>query len=83
MPKVDFHTHSTFSDGTLDPERLAALLASRGARYAALTDHDTTNGSARFREALAPYGIGCIDGVEFTAKSTFGEVHLLVYSAGP
>lgn len=83
MPKVDFHTHSTFSDGTLDPERLAALLASRGARYAALTDHDTTNGSARFREALALYGIGCIDGVEFTAKSTFGEVHLLVYSAGP
>jgi len=52
VPNVDFHTHSTFSDGSLEPERLAVWLASRGARYAALTDHDTIAGCARFRAAL-------------------------------
>ncbi len=83
MPRVDFHTHSTFSDGTLDPERLVAYLASRGVRYAALTDHDTTSGSASFRAALARRGLGCIDGVELTTRSSFGELHLLAYSAGP
>ncbi|MFH2115336.1 MAG: DUF294 nucleotidyltransferase-like domain-containing protein, partial [Spirochaetota bacterium] len=83
MPRVDFHTHSTFSDGTLDPERLAAYLASRGVRYAALTDHDTTSGSASFRAALARRGLGCIDGVELTTRSSIGELHLLAYSASP
>ena len=83
MPRVDFHAHSNCSDGTLDPERLAAYLASRGARYAALTDHDTCAGSAVFRAALARRGVACVDGVEFTARSSFGELHILAYSAGP
>lgn len=47
--KVDFHTHSTASDGTLDPAPLAAA----GAAFAALalTDHDTVGGAAAFLSA--------------------------------
>jgi len=83
VPTVDFHTHSTCSDGTLEPERLAVWLASKGARYASLTDHDTISGLTRFRTALSRRGIACIDGVEMTARCSLGEVHILAYSAIP
>ncbi|MCX7023932.1 MAG: cache domain-containing protein [Spirochaetes bacterium] len=77
------HTHSSLSDGTLAPAELAARLADRGAGWASLTDHDTTAGSVRFREALARRGVGCIDGVELTVATESGEAHLLAYGADP
>lgn len=43
---VDFHVHSTASDGTDAPESLAA--AGRGFTAMALTDHDNCDGCARF-----------------------------------
>lgn len=42
--RVNFHRHSSRSDGLLSPERLAGALADAGAVAAALTDHDTTEG---------------------------------------
>ncbi len=77
--RVNLHCHSAFSDGTLTPEELARLLAADGVAYASLTDHDTCEGSRRFRQELARLGIGCIDGVEITAATARGEVHLLAY----
>jgi PAS domain S-box-containing protein len=81
--RVDFHCHSSLSDGTLTPEALADLLAAEGIAYAALTDHDTVEGSAGFREALSRKGIGCIDGVEISAASRHGEIHILGYGIDP
>jgi PAS domain S-box-containing protein len=80
---VDFHCHSTLSDGTLTPEALAEALAAEGISFAALTDHDTMEGSARFREALARKGVGCVEGVEITAASRHGEIHILGYGVDP
>ncbi len=77
--KVNLHCHSTFSDGAHAPEDLARLLAADGIAYASLTDHDSCEGSRRFRDELSRLGIGCIDGVEITAASARGEVHLLAY----
>ena len=37
--------HTIFSDGEQTPEALAASLAAGGVRYAALTDHDTVEGT--------------------------------------
>ena len=81
--RVNLHCHSTLSDGVFPPEELARILADDGVFCASLTDHDTCEGSARFRQALSRRGIGCIDGVEITAQSAQGEIHLLAYGIDP
>lgn len=77
--KLNLHCHSDFSDGALSPEALAGRLADEGAAVAALTDHDTVEGSVRFREALSLRGVAFVDAVELTTFGSFGEVHLLAY----
>lgn len=42
----DLHTHSTASDGTLEPAQLVRHAAESDIRMLALTDHDTTAGVA-------------------------------------
>ena len=81
--QVNLHCHSNLSDGQLTPEELADRLMRAGVRYAALTDHDTVAGLARFRAALSRHGIGYIAGVEITASAEEGPVHLLVYGFDP
>ena len=44
--KVDFHVHSTASDGSYRPDAIARM--TDGFSYAALTDHDTCEGAAAF-----------------------------------
>lgn len=53
------------------------MLASAGVRCAALTDHDTGKGLARFRDALRRHGIAFVSGIELSAAHPTGEVHLL------
>ncbi|MGL4853942.1 MAG: PHP domain-containing protein, partial [Lentisphaeria bacterium] len=38
---IDLHIHSTASDGTVSPEQIPALAASKKLKAIALTDHDT------------------------------------------
>lgn len=76
---VDFHCHSSFSDGALSPERLAAKLAEAGVEYASLTDHDSLEGQALFAQVLSRRGIGCISGVEITADFSARDLHILGY----
>jgi PAS domain S-box-containing protein len=80
--KVNLHCHSSLSDGELSPEALADLLARSGVTVAALTDHDTIEGLARFREALEGTPVRPISGVELTAADD-GPVHLLAYGFDP
>ena len=51
MSRVDLHTHSTASDGTLTPTELVELAAARDVTTLALTDHDTTAGIAEDRKS--------------------------------
>lgn len=46
--KIDFHVHSTASDGTLAPAELARRAMARGFAAIALTDHDNCDGVADF-----------------------------------
>lgn len=75
--RVDFHCHSSCSDGALPPEGVAHMLAAAGVRCAALTDHDTSKGLVRFREGLRRHRITFVSGIELTASHPMGEVHLL------
>jgi predicted metal-dependent phosphoesterase TrpH len=77
---TDLHCHSNLSDGTLNPEELAGLLAVQGVTLAALTDHNTFAGCKRFGQALKQLGITAITGMELSLPAkTLPEIHLLVY----
>ena len=83
MTKVDFHCHSGFSDGMFSPEVIAEKLFAAKVEYAALADHDTTEGLARFKRALAYKGIGFLSGVEISVSCSEGIGHLLAYGFDP
>ncbi len=56
--RVDFHVHSTASDGTAAPRQLAESAAAGGFAAIAITDHDNTDGVEEFLSA----GRGLRDG---------------------
>ena len=41
---VDFHTHSTASDGSLSPQALMLAALDENVEMMSLTDHDTVDG---------------------------------------
>lgn len=75
--RVDFHVHSTSSDGTFSP----AELAQKGRNFyaMALTDHDNTDGVAEFLSADIPTAMRRIAGVELSIEpgDGFHKFHLL------
>ncbi len=77
--RINLHCHTVLSDGELTPEDLARSLAQGRVEYAALTDHDTIDGLARFHDALKRYNIGFLAGVELTTYHCGRELHLLAY----
>lgn len=77
---VDFHVHSTASDGTYAPAELAEKAAKNGFAAIALTDHDNCDGQLEF--ASAPIGASAcrrITGVELSIDPGVGfdKFHLL------
>ena len=44
MAEIDLHLHTTQSDGRLTPTELITLVADRGLKVVAVTDHDITDG---------------------------------------
>lgn len=81
---VDLHTHTTRSDGVLEPAALVHDVAAAGVRHLAITDHDSL---AAYRELLAapeavPAGLELLSGVEINAIARDiplldGELHIL------
>jgi 3',5'-nucleoside bisphosphate phosphatase len=83
MPGFDLHTHSTFSDGTLEPEQVVELAATRDLSGIALTDHDTTEGVERARKAATGTGLTVLLGCELSAEHHGAPVHVLGYAFDP
>jgi len=84
--RIDLHTHSTASDGTVPPAELMVAAAAAGLDVVALTDHDTTAGWARAAAALPP-GLVLVPGLEMSCR-WFGvspsiPLHLLGYLVDP
>lgn len=80
---VDLHLHSTFSDGTDDPEEIVRHAAKAGLEAIALTDHDNLNGIERARRAAAAAGIELIAGTELSVAWSDTAMHLLVFFLEP
>jgi len=66
MPTVDLHTHSVFSDGTCTPEELIHSALKKGVQLFALTDHDTTDGTARAATLAHERNMRFVPGVEIS-----------------
>lgn len=76
---IDLHCHSTCSDGTDTPERLAELAARAGLKAVALTDHDTVDGFDGFDRACTVQGIRAIRAAEISCLEDGASIHVLCY----
>ncbi len=76
---IDFHTHTTYSDGMTDPESLVRQAFVEGTEVLAITDHDTMRGYFAGRKAAEKYGLELVPGVEVSTEN----YHILGLSVDP
>jgi predicted metal-dependent phosphoesterase TrpH len=74
---ADLHCHSTVSDGTLEPEALAARAKANGVELWALTDHDELGGQQRASAAARAVGLPYLAGVEISVTFCDTTVHIV------
>ena len=73
---VDFHTHSTCSDGTFTPTELINHAEQVGLSAIALTDHDSVNGIEEALKASENTNLEFIPGIEFSVTADT-EIHII------
>ena len=85
--RIDLHTHSTVSDGTLSPAEVIAAAAAAGLDVVALTDHDNLAGWPQAADAARAAGIEFVPGVEMSCRWYGVEppisLHMLGYYVDP
>ena len=77
--RIDLHTHSLASDGTLTPAAVIQAAADAGLDVVALTDHDTAQGWPEASAAALECGIELVTGIEVSTR--YGTTH--VNTVGP
>lgn len=85
---VDFHVHSTASDGTFRPAELAEKAVRGGFAALALTDHDNCNGVKELSScplSTSECNLHLIPGIELSIEpgSGFDKFHLLGLGVDP
>jgi 3',5'-nucleoside bisphosphate phosphatase len=73
---VDFHSHSSRSDGSLSPQALADFMGERAVEFFSISDHDTLSAYGAFE---APPNARIITGIEINTTYAHNEVHVLGY----
>lgn len=74
--RIDLHTHSTCSDGTLSPKELVRHAKEKGLEAIALTDHDSVDGIKEAKAEAERIGLEFISGIEFSAAEDT-ETHIV------
>jgi len=77
---VDFHMHTTESDGVLPPSALVDLIRNVGIDFVSITDHDTLNAYEKQPEAFAAIERRLVRGLEVSSRWESYDVHLLAYN---
>ena len=77
MLKVDFHIHTTSSDGTLSPTEVVQRAHKNNVKYLAITDHDTLTGLNEAIEESLKYDITLIPGIELSTQHNNESIHIL------
>lgn len=83
MARIDLHSHTTASDGSLAPEELVRLAKQQGVTTLAVTDHDTIAGLARAMAEGEQVGVEVIPGIEISCLYGETELHILGYFINP
>jgi len=83
MTCYDLHSHSTASDGSLEPSQLVARAIDKGVDVLALTDHDGTEGIAAAQQAAQGSDLRLIAGVEISVTWAKGTVHIVGLNIDP
>ena len=73
----DLHTHSLYSDGTLEPAQLILEAEKAGLSAVALCDHNTVKGLPPFLEAAKNSSVEAVAGIEFSTEYQGKELHIL------
>ena len=81
--RIDLHTHSDRSDGTMPPGDVVRAAAAAGIDVLGLTDHDTAEGWDEAAEACEQAGIRLVRGMEISCKHAGRGAHLLAYLPDP
>ncbi len=68
IQRMDLHTHSHFSDGTLSPAELVEHAWCSRVDVLALTDHDTLDGLPEAKQAASERGLQLVEGVEISSQ---------------
>jgi predicted metal-dependent phosphoesterase TrpH len=74
---ADLHCHSAVSDGTLQPEELAARAKANGVELWALTDHDEVGGQHRAQAAALALNLPYLTGTEISVTFAGLTVHIV------
>ncbi|MDE2369521.1 MAG: PHP domain-containing protein [Burkholderiales bacterium] len=74
---ADLHSHSSVSDGTLEPEALARRAHAQGVELWSLTDHDELDGQRRARDTALALGMDYLSGVEISVTFAGETVHIV------
>jgi len=82
---LDFHTHTTVSDGTFPPADLVKKAREIGLAFLSITDHDSVGAydSIESLEHQDDNGLRIIPGVEISAEFPRGTLHILGYGINP
>ena len=81
----DLQSHSTRSDGALEPAEVVAAAADSGVELLALSDHDTLAGISEAIDAGKAHGVHVVPAIEISAIDDGGEggvareLHILGY----
>lgn len=78
--RFELHCHSTCSDGTEPPERVAARAAARDVAVFALTDHDSCAGTPATLGGAGRARV--VRGVELSCDDAGRTVHVLAFDRG-
>jgi 3',5'-nucleoside bisphosphate phosphatase len=81
---IELHCHTTYSDGTLAPQDLVNLAASRGVKALAITDHDTVSGWPEAMDTVTHYpGMEIVPGIELSTDYNGRSMHILGFYPDP
>lgn len=80
--RVDFHTHSTASDGKLSPRQLVERAKFSRIDMLSITDHDTVNAYKQLPQSIIKE-IKLVPGVEFSTQWKKTEIHIVGLNIDP
>lgn len=79
----DLHSHSTVSDGTLNPAELVMRAHEKGVKVFSLTDHDATEGLKEAALEADKLGLHFVPGIELSVTWSHQTIHIVGLGINP